>query len=167
MIRTVLAAVLLAALLPVSARAASDDQKSFAYGVVERNTQAMNDMADSLYYFGELGMQEVESTKLVRDTMTAAGFNVELGGAGMPTNFWAKWGSGHPYIVIETEVDALPGGSQTPDVFAHKPLVDGAPRSHGGAQHALRRLDGGSVRREADAPEVSSPGNGGGALRSG
>ena len=122
-----LAAVLLVALLPISARAASDDQKSFANSVVERNTQAINDMSDSLYYFGELGMQEVESTKLVRDTMKAAGFTVELGGAGMPTNFWAKWGSGKPYIVIETEVDALPGGSQTPDVFTHKPLVDGAP----------------------------------------
>jgi aminobenzoyl-glutamate utilization protein B len=126
-LRTLLAAAVLVALVPVVARAAGDDQKSFANSVVERNTQAINDMADSLYYFGELGMQEFESTKLVRDTMTAAGFTVELGGAGMPTNFWAKWGSGKPYIVIETEVDALPGGSQTPDVFSHKPLVDGAP----------------------------------------
>ena len=128
LLRTIFAAGLLLAFVPVSARAAAtDDQKSFANAVVERNTKAINDMADSLYYFGELGMQEFESTKLVRDTMTAAGFNVELGGAGMPTNFWAKWGSGKPYIVIETEVDALPGGSQTPDVFTHKPLVDGAP----------------------------------------
>ncbi len=126
-VRALLAAALIVALAPVSARAASDDQKKFAQSVVERNTQAMNDMADSLYFFGELGMQEFESTKLVRDTMQAAGFTVELGGAGMPTNFWAKWGSGKPYIVIETEVDALPGGSQTPDVFTHKPLVDGAP----------------------------------------
>ncbi|HEY5349270.1 MAG TPA: amidohydrolase [Candidatus Lustribacter sp.] len=126
-IRALLAAVLLVALAPVAARAASDDQKQFAQSVVERNTQAINDMSDSLYYFGELGFQEFDSTKLVRDTMRAAGFTVELGGAGMPTNFWAKWGSGKPYIVIETEVDALPGGSQTPDVFTHKPLVDGAP----------------------------------------
>jgi aminobenzoyl-glutamate utilization protein B len=126
-IRALLAAVLLAALVPVAAHAASDDQKQFAQSVVERNTQAINDMSDSLYYFGELGFQEFDSTKLVRDTMRAAGFTVELGGAGMPTNFWAKWGSGKPYIVIETEVDALPGGSQTPDVFTHKPLVDGAP----------------------------------------
>ncbi len=126
-LRTLLAALVLAVFVPVAAQAATDEQKSFANSVVERNTQAINDMADSLYFFGELGMQEFESTKLVRDTMKAAGFNVELGGAGMPTNFWAKWGSGKPYIVIETEVDALPGGSQTPDVFTHKPIIDGAP----------------------------------------
>jgi len=35
----------------------------------------------------------------------------------MPTNFWAKWGSGKPYIVIETEVDPA-RGSQRPTVHA-------------------------------------------------
>ena len=122
------AAVALALLLPAASNAAAPgDHKKFAENVVERNTQALNEVGDSIYYFGELGYQEVESTKLLRDVLIAGGFNVELGGAGMPTNLWAKWGSGHPYIVLETEVDALPGGSQTPDVFTHKPLVDGAP----------------------------------------
>ena len=126
--RTVLIIAVLMSLLPESVRAAAtDEQKSFADAVVEKNAKPMNDMADAVYYFGELGMQEFESTKLVRDTLQAAGFTVELGGAGMPTNLWAKWGSGKPYIVVETELDALPGGSQTPDDFAHKPLVPGAP----------------------------------------
>jgi aminobenzoyl-glutamate utilization protein B len=127
MIRPLLAALCLVALLPVPARAATTEQKQFAESVVTRNTQAINDLSDSVYYFGELGMQEFESTKAIADTMKAAGFTVELGGAGMPTNLWAKWGSGKPYIVIESEIDALPGGSQTPDAFTHKPLVDGAP----------------------------------------
>src|SRR5580704_12899999 len=122
-----LAVTALLAFLPAASHAASDDQKKFANGVVEKNTQTINDIADSIYYFGELGMQETESTKLLKDTLQAAGFNVELGGAGMPTNLWAKWGSGHPYIVIETKIDALPGGSQTPNEFTHKPLVEGAP----------------------------------------
>ncbi len=113
--------------LPAAAHAASDEQKKFAYGVVEKNTQAITDIGDSIYYFGELGMQEFESTKLLKDTLEAAGFKVELGGAGMPTNLWAKWGSGKPYIVVETEIDALPGGSQTPGDFTHQPLVPGAP----------------------------------------
>jgi aminobenzoyl-glutamate utilization protein B len=116
-----------AALVPATARGASDEQKKFAYGVVERNTKAITDIGDSIYYFGELGMQEFESTKLLKGTLEAADFKVELGGAGMPTNLWAKWGSGKPYIVIETEIDALPGGSQTPGDFTHKPLVAGAP----------------------------------------
>lgn len=135
------AAAALSVNLP-AAHAATDDQKKFAESVVDKNTQTIWDIADSIYYFAELGMQEKESTALLKDTLTAAGFNVDLGGAGMPTNLWAKWGSGHPYIVIETEIDALPGGSQTPLDFAHKPLVDGAPghmeghNTHGGVASA-------------------------------
>jgi aminobenzoyl-glutamate utilization protein B len=137
-----LAAAALIVLLPATARAANDDEKKFANSVVEKNAQTIYDIADSLYYFGELGMQETESTKLLKDTLEAAGFNVDLGAAGMPTDLWAKWGSGHPYIVIETEIDALPGGSQTPNEFTHKPLVDGAPghmeghNTHGGVASA-------------------------------
>jgi aminobenzoyl-glutamate utilization protein B len=98
----------------------------------------MTDISDSLYYFGELGMQEFESTKLLKDTLEAGGFKVELGGAGMPTNLWAEWGSGRPKIAIVTEVDALPGGSQTPGEFARKPMVQDGPghmeghNTHGG-----------------------------------
>src|SRR5262245_64309440 len=62
-------------------------------------------------------MQEVESVKLLEDTLKAAGFKVELGGAGMPTNLWAEYGSGRPKIAIVTEIDALPGGSQTPGTY--------------------------------------------------
>src|SRR5437763_7240178 len=118
--------------------AAADDRKQLAFDVVERNVQAMTDISDSIYYFGELGMQEFESSKLLKDTLQAAGFRVALGGAGMPTNVWAEWGSGHPKIAIVTEVDALPGGSQTPGEFARKPLVKDAPghmeghNTHGG-----------------------------------
>ncbi len=135
------AAAALLVFLP-TARAANDEQKTMAYGVVEKNSQAIWDIGDSIYYFAEMGMQEFESTKLLKDTMEAAGFQVELGGAGMPTNFWAKWGSGKPYIVIESEIDALPGGSQTPLEFDHKPLIPGAPghmeghNTHGGVATA-------------------------------
>ncbi len=136
------AAAALLVLLPSTARAASDEQKKLAYDAVDKNAQAIWDISDSLYYFAELGMQEFESTKLLKDTLTAAGFQVELGGAGLPTNLWAKWGAGKPYIVIETEIDALPGGSQTPGEFTHKPLVAGAPghmeghNTHGGVATA-------------------------------
>jgi aminobenzoyl-glutamate utilization protein B len=113
-------------LLPVVASAA-DEKKQLAWDTIDKNAQTMADVGDSIYWFGELGMQEVESTKLLKDTLDAAGFKTELGGAGMPTNLWAEYGSGHPRIVIVTEIDALPGGSQTPDVMEHKPVVAGAP----------------------------------------
>ncbi len=124
--------------MPVASKAASDEQKQFAFAAIERNAEPMAEIGDSIFYFGELGMQEVESTKLLKDTLAAAGFTVELGGAGMPTNLWAKWGNGRPHIVIVSEIDALPGGSQKPMDFEHHPLVPGAPghmeghNTHGG-----------------------------------
>jgi aminobenzoyl-glutamate utilization protein B len=116
----------------------ADDRKQLAFEVVDRNAQQMTDISDSLFYFGELGMQEFESTKLLKDTLTAAGFKVELGGADLPTNLWAEYGSGRPKIAIVTEVDALPGGSQTPGTYERKPLVKDGPghmeghNTHGG-----------------------------------
>jgi aminobenzoyl-glutamate utilization protein B len=130
-------AVALGLIFPVASQAA-EDRKAIAFDTVDRNAQAMIDISDSLYYFGELGMQEFESTKLLKDTLAAAGFKVDLGGAGMPTNLWAEYGSGHPKIAIVTEIDALPGGSQTPGEFARKPLVADGPghmeghNTHGG-----------------------------------
>ena len=124
--------------MPLVASAASDDEKQFAFGVVERNATSMAKIGDSLYYFAELGMQEFESTKLMKEVLEAGGFTVELGAAGMPTNLWAHWGSGRPAIAIVTEIDALPEGSQTPMELARKPLVAGAPghmeghNTHGG-----------------------------------
>jgi aminobenzoyl-glutamate utilization protein B len=127
----VLATIL--ALAPLTARAASDQQKQLADQIIDKNAQTIADIGDSIYYYAELGMQEFESTKLLKDTLEAAGFKVELGGAGLPTNLWATYGSGHPYIVIETEIDGAPGHMEghnthgavaTAAAFAVKQVMD-------------------------------------------
>jgi aminobenzoyl-glutamate utilization protein B len=129
---------LLGLLAPLTCQAASDEQKEFAFSVVERNAVPMAKIGDSIYYFAELGMQEFESTRLIKDVLETGGFNVQLGAAGMPTNLWARFGNGHPAIAIVSEIDALPEGSQTPMELARKPLVPGAPghmeghNTHGG-----------------------------------
>ena len=64
--------------LTLAGPAAADDRKQLAFEVVDRNAQAMTDISDSIYYFGELGMQEFETAKLLKDTLTAAGFRVEV-----------------------------------------------------------------------------------------
>jgi aminobenzoyl-glutamate utilization protein B len=131
-------AVLSLASFAMAPAQAGEDGKQAIYDTVDRNAAQMAAISDALFYFGELGMQEFESTKLLKDTLTAAGFRVELGGAGMPTNLWAEYGSGHPKIAIVTEIDALPGGSQTPGTYERRPLVPGGPghmeghNTHGG-----------------------------------
>ena len=128
--------------LPPKEACQADERKQLAFDAVDRNAAQMTRLSDSLFYFGELGMQEVESTKLLKDTLEAAGFKVELGGAGMPTNLWAEYGSGRPKIAIVTEIDALPGGSQTPGTYERKPLVKDGPghmeghNTHGGVASA-------------------------------
>jgi aminobenzoyl-glutamate utilization protein B len=97
------------------------DPKRVAVESVERNAAAIATIGDVLYYFGEPGMQEYESSKYLKQTLEDIGFKVELGGAGLPTNVWATWGSGKPVIAIATEMDALPEGSQTPAAFRASP----------------------------------------------
>lgn len=106
-IATVAAAATLSIAVPVNA---GENPKDVAFQVIDRNTDTMAKIGDSIYYFAELGMQEFESAKLLKDVLESGGFTVELGGAGMPTNVWAKWGSGKPVIAIVTEVDALQEG---------------------------------------------------------
>ena len=144
------ACICLAAGVSATAAAATDEQKKLAYEVVERNAAPINLVGDTLYYFGELGTQEFESTKFLKETLDRMGFTTRTGGAGFPTALWAQWGTGKPQIVIVTEIDALPGGSQTPGSIARKPLVDGAPghmeghNTHGavalGAAYAVKQV---------------------------
>src|ERR1700685_3360784 len=111
----------------LTALAEADGEKALASDVVERNAEQIATIGDTVYYFGELGMQEFESAKFVKRVLESIGFTVETGTAGMQTNIWAHWGTGKPQIVIVTEMDALPGGSQTPGSIERKPLVVGAP----------------------------------------
>jgi aminobenzoyl-glutamate utilization protein B len=104
-----------------------DDAKKHAADTIDRNADQIALVGDTLYYFAEPGMQEFESAKFLQGVLQKAGFSVELGGGGMPTALWARWGTQKPLILIATEVDALPEGSQTPGVFSRKPLVPGAP----------------------------------------
>ena len=140
---------LLAVILSAATAESPGDPKKLAFEVVERNAEAIATVGDVLYYFAEPGMQEYESSKYLKSTLEQIGFKVEVGGAGLPTNVWATWGSGKPVIAIATEMDALPEGSQTPGSIPRKPLVGGAPghmEGHNvmagmvvGAAHAVKK----------------------------
>ena len=87
-------------------------------------------IADAIWGFAELGMQEFRSSALLIETLRKEGFSVEEGVAGIPTCFVASWGSGKPIIGILGEFDALPMLSQKALIPRQEPLVEGAP-GHG------------------------------------
>jgi aminobenzoyl-glutamate utilization protein B len=93
-------------------------------------------ISDSIWDYAELGLQEFNSSKLLADTLEAAGFKVERGLAGMPTCFVATYGSGRPVIGLLGEFDALPMISQKGRVPRQDPVVEGAP-GHGCGHNAM------------------------------
>ena len=87
-------------------------------------------IADSIWSYAELGLQEYKSAKILADTLEEAGFTVERGLAGMPTCFVGTYGSGKPVVGILGEYDALPMLSQKGRVPKQDPVIPGAP-GHG------------------------------------
>src|SRR5467141_479926 len=94
---------------------------------MQENTQKWN---DSVFSFGELGFQEVETTKFLTDILKQNGFTVQHGVAGIPTAWTARWGSGKPVVALGSDVDCIPQASQKPGVAYHDPIIEGAP-GHG------------------------------------
>ncbi|MCI0437497.1 MAG: amidohydrolase [Gemmatimonadetes bacterium] len=97
---------------------------------VEADRKLTQVMVDKIFSFSELGFHEVETSRYLVDMLRANGFEVESGISGMPTGWWATWGSGRPVIAFGSDIDGIPKASQKPGVAYHDPLVDGAP-GHG------------------------------------
>lgn len=87
-------------------------------------------MVDSVFSFGELGFQEIETSKYLTGILEKEGFRIERGVAGIPTAFVATWGQGKPVIALGSDIDDIPQASQKPGVAYHDPIIDGAP-GHG------------------------------------
>ncbi len=111
----------------MSARGNLTPEQSFIFETVDRNAKAIALTGDSIFYFGELGMQEVETARLMSGLLEKAGFKVERGISGFPTGFCATYGSGEPVVAIHTEYDSCPDNSQAPGVTSQKFIVEGAP----------------------------------------
>jgi aminobenzoyl-glutamate utilization protein B len=87
-------------------------------------------MVDQVFSFGELGFQEVETSKYLTGILRQNGFRIEQPVAGIPTAWTATWGSGKPVIALGSDVDCIPQASQKPGVAYHDPIIEGAP-GHG------------------------------------
>ncbi|MEK9788228.1 MAG: peptidase dimerization domain-containing protein, partial [Flavobacteriaceae bacterium] len=105
--------------------------KSATQEEVESRHKETQVMIDKVFSFAELGFQEYETSKYLTSLLTAAGFEIEYGVAGIPTAWMARWRFGEgPTIALGSDVDCIPKASQYPGVAYHKPMVEGAP-GHG------------------------------------
>src|SRR5262245_30040822 len=82
-------------------------------------------MVDTIFSFGELGFQEIETSKYLTAILEKEGFRVERGLAGIPTAFLATWGQGKPVIALGSDIDDIPQASQKPGVAYHDPIKIG------------------------------------------
>ncbi len=101
--------------------------KQNVFDFIDLNQKEIARIGDAIFYFAELGMQELRTSEYTADALRAAGFIVEQGISKMPPAWMATWGSGKPKIGVHCEADALPNCSQIPGITEEKPLIAGAP----------------------------------------
>ena len=104
--------------------------KSEALELVEGRAKLVQEIVDQLFSFGELGFQEFETQRYLTGLLEENGFEIELGVAGMPSAWTARWGSGRPVIALGSDVDGIPQSNQKPGVGYREPILSLAP-GHG------------------------------------
>ena len=87
-------------------------EKRAALTAIEEKKAIIFEVADRVWEYAELSLQEYRSCRLYCDVLEREGFRVEKGIAGIETAFSASFGSGRPVIGILAEYDALSGLSQ-------------------------------------------------------
>jgi len=107
---------------------------------IDKQQKFSQEMVDMIFSFGELGFQEVETSKYLTDILKKNGFTIEMGIAGIPTAWTAKWGSGKPLIAVGSDIDCIPKASQKPGVAYHDPIIEGAP-GHGEGHNSGQPLN--------------------------
>jgi aminobenzoyl-glutamate utilization protein B len=104
--------------------------KAEAIATVDASQKLTQEIVDSLFSFSELAFQEFETQRYLTELLERNGFTVERGVSGIPSSWWATWGSGSPVIALGSDVDGIPKASQRPGVAYQDPLIEGGP-GHG------------------------------------
>ena len=105
-----------------------DALKAEASKEIDARAKLIQEMVDQVFSFGELGFQEVETSKYLTGILEQNGFKVERGVAGIPTAFVASWGSGKPVISLGSDIDGIPQAGQKPGVGYQRPDHSGRAR---------------------------------------
>ena len=83
-------------------------EKQNAVNAIEEKAGLIGDVADHIWEYAELSLQEVKSAALYCEVLEKEGFQVEKGICGIETAFSASYGQGRPVIGFLAEYDALP-----------------------------------------------------------
>ncbi|MDD3252647.1 MAG: M20 family metallopeptidase [Lachnospiraceae bacterium] len=100
-------------------------EKQAAVAAIDKKAGLISDVADQIWDFAELSLQEDRSAALYCEVLEKEGFQVEKGICNIATAFSASFGSGRPVIGILAEYDALSGLSQEAGVLEQKERVAG------------------------------------------
>src|SRR5688572_32553138 len=92
-------------------------------------------MVDQVFSFGELGFQEIETSRYLTSVLEQNGFTVQRGVSGIPTAWVASWGSGKPVIALGSDIDGIPQSSQKPGVRSEERRVGKECRSRWSPYH--------------------------------
>ena len=100
-------------------------EKQAAIAAIEEKAELVARVADQIWSFAELSLQEEQSADLYCQVLEQEGFTVERGISNIPTAFSASYGSGRPIIGLLAEYDALSGLSQKGGSLERQELVPG------------------------------------------
>ena len=100
-------------------------EKQAAVAAIEKKADLVARVADEIWSFAELSLQEEQSADLYCRVLEQEGFKVERGICNIPTAFSAFYGSGRPIIGLLAEYDALSGLSQKGGSLTREELVSG------------------------------------------
>ncbi|MGI6147903.1 MAG: M20 family metallopeptidase [Firmicutes bacterium] len=84
------------------------NSKAQVIAAVEKHAPQIMELAKQIGEHPELGFKEYQAAEWLCGALTAAGFEVHRGVAGMDTAFRAELGEGEPQIALLCEYDALP-----------------------------------------------------------
>ena len=111
-------------------------EKQSALQTIEDKKDLIADIADKVWEFAELSLQEFKSAAAYCEALEKEGFDVERGTCNIETAFAASYGNGRPYIGILAEYDALSGLSQEAGLTERKEIHAGG-NGHGCGHNIL------------------------------
>ena len=127
--------------------------KQSIYNTVEEKAKVITDLADKIWGFAEISMEEFKSTEAYLEVLKSEGFEVEANLCGIKTAFLGRYGSGKPVIGILGEFDALSGLSQVAGATEREWLCEGG-NGHGCGHNLLGAASLGAaiaVKKEIEA----------------